>query len=165
MRIARATLLWSLFLVASPGLAVACVCTDSPSFEERARRATTVWVVRIIAQGRPATTLTGIDPVAYVDAKVVQVAKGVGPSGMVRLWDGLFGSDCTPGFSNLSPGKQVAVIVSQARSPGDLWSVFATERLVAEVPGKDAFFVSAGCSEPWKELATEEQVRAFRVRR
>ncbi|MGE3843095.1 MAG: hypothetical protein AB7I50_16090 [Vicinamibacterales bacterium] len=147
-------------LTVLPAQALAFTCTGFPTFDELARRAENVWVVRALEQGVPATTIAGADPVAYVNVEIVRVVKGRRVAGRVRLWDALFGSDCPAGFTPLRAGRLAVVIVRQASIPEEheFWS------LLEDRPARDAYFVDGGCGPSWHLVANDAETRQLRAR-
>jgi hypothetical protein len=157
--------IWRLILtiaavLAAPTSGLACTCMAYPTFDELAKDAANLWVVRVGGQGVPITADAYGDPVAYIDVEVVRVVKGGSAPTRLRIWDAFFRADCSSGLSPLKAGTLAALIVRQAKTAEneEFWSFF-TER-----PSVGSYFVDGGCTEPWKRLKSEREAEKYRKR-
>jgi hypothetical protein len=139
----------SVLVIVPAGRAAACSCVpDQRSFFESARGAKIVVVGRIQALGRAkGLSVTGEPAVAYLDIEVLGFVRGSDPRGIVRIWDGGFGTNCSLNLARYKVDSHAAFVVEQAgASRREQW---------APAPHD---YVLAVCGQ--RELAIESRAKA-----
>lgn len=138
----------------------ACTCSGGLLFDDNVKQSSLVLLGRVKAQGTQSLPGSSRPEAVYLDVEVVQAYRDPLAKPVVRIWDSMVGTNCGGGFTELSPGKIVGLVVHENKDPfslPDLWKQTGIN------PGA-ADYLMGTCSQDWKVFKTQSSAHRYMKR-